>query len=150
MGHSDQPRRWPAYALAVLLLGYAAGKAVFAVQARLGFPGGPPVSEAESESYFLDAAVGQWLAAASGALGACVAVVTVTALGRRLPRPLMLVALAVMTPPVVGGGAIMALDGFVGLGVGWTWYFAVVGLLLVGLCLETIRSFLTATRHAAH
>ncbi|MGP3929269.1 hypothetical protein [Nonomuraea sp. KM88] len=43
MTRSDRPRRWPAYAVAGLFLGYAAGKAAFATQARLGFPGGPPV-----------------------------------------------------------------------------------------------------------
>lgn len=149
MINSDRPRRWPAFAVAVLFLGYAVGKAVFASQARLGFPGGPPVSAAETESYFMDAAVGQWFAAASGVLGAAIAIATVTALGRRVPRPLMLAVLVGMLLAVAGGGGIMALDGFIGIGVGWQWYFGVVGLLAIGLCLEMARSYAVATRRVA-
>ncbi|MFC7109098.1 hypothetical protein ACFQQB_57090 [Nonomuraea rubra] len=98
----DRPRRWPAYAVALLLLGYAAGKAVFALQARLGFPGGPPVPAAEAAAYLLDPAFAQWLASASGVVGACVALATVTPFGRWVSRTLMLVVLAVMTLAVVG------------------------------------------------
>ncbi|NUW39480.1 hypothetical protein [Nonomuraea rhodomycinica] len=145
----DRPRRWPAYALAVLFLGYAAGKAVFALQARLGFPGGPPVSAAESSGYFMEAATAQWLATASGVLGACVAVATVTPLGRRVPRMLILLVLAGMLLAVGGGAGIMILDGFVGIGVGWRWYHGVLGAVVVGLFLETIRSYAAATRRAA-
>lgn len=135
--------------MAVLFLGYAAGKAAFAVQARLGFPGGPPVSAAETESYFMDAAVGQWLAAATGVLGACVAVATVTALGRKVPRPLMLLVLAGMLLAVVGGAGIMIVDGFVGIGVGWRWYYGVLGVVAIGLSLEMTRSYIVATRRVA-
>ncbi|MET7460518.1 hypothetical protein [Nonomuraea sp. NPDC005501] len=149
MAHSDHPRRWPAYAMAVLFLGYAVGKAAFALQARLGFPGGPPVSAAETESYFLDAAAGQWLAAATGVLGACVAIATVTAPGRRVPRPLMLLVLAGMLLAVGGGGGIMILDGFVGIGVGWQWYHGVLGIVVIGLSLEMARSYTVATRRVA-
>ncbi|MFI6790433.1 hypothetical protein ACIBG4_24215 [Nonomuraea sp. NPDC050383] len=149
MAHSENPRRWPAYATAVLFLGYAVGKAAFALQARLGFPGGPPVSAAETESYFLDAAAGQWLAAATGVLGACVAIATVTALGRRVPRPLMLLVLAGMLLAVGGGAGIMILDGFVGIGVGWQWYHGVLGAVVIGLFLEMTRSYAVATRRVA-
>ncbi|MDR8410378.1 hypothetical protein MTP10_16740 [Nonomuraea sp. 3-1Str] len=149
MAHSDHPRRWPAYAMAVLFLGYAVGKAAFALQARLGFPGGPPVSAAETESYFLDAAAGQWLAAATGVLGACVAIATVTALGRRVPRPLMLLVLAGMLLAVGGGAGIMILDGFVGIGVGWQWYHGVLGVVVIGLVLEMAKSYTVATRRVA-
>jgi hypothetical protein len=134
--------------MAVLMLGYAAGKAAFAAQARLGFPGGPPVSAAENASYFLDPALAQWLACASGVLGAGIAVATVTALGRGLPRRVMLVVLAVMTLAVVGGGGVMAVDGFVGIGVGWQWYHGVVGVVAVALSVEVFRSYVLATRRA--
>ncbi|MFI7444658.1 hypothetical protein [Nonomuraea indica] len=143
---SDRPRRWPAYAVAVLFLGYAAGKAVFASQARLGFPGGPPVSAAETADYFLDPALGQWLAAATGVLAACVALATVTAPGRRVPRTLMLAVLTVMLLAGAGGAGIMILDGFVGIGVGWQWYHGVLGILVIWLLAAMTRSYATATR----
>ncbi|MFC5823601.1 hypothetical protein [Nonomuraea insulae] len=149
MVDSERPRRWPAYAVAVLFLGYAVGKAAFALQARLGFPGGPPVSAAETGSYFLDAATAQWLAAASGVLGACVAIATVTALGRRVPRMLMLLVLAGMLLAVGGGAGIMIVDGFVGIGVGWRWYHGVLGILVIGLFLEMIRSYAAVTRRVS-
>ncbi|MBB3729981.1 hypothetical protein [Nonomuraea dietziae] len=150
MVDSDRPRRWPAYAVAVLFLGYAAGKAAFALQARLGFPGGPPVSAAETGSYFMDAATAQWFATASGLVGACVAIATVTAMGRRVPRTLMLLVLAGMLLAVGGGAGIMILDAFVGIGVGWQWYHGVLGILVIALFLEMIRSYATATRRVAH
>ncbi|MER5333427.1 hypothetical protein [Micromonospora sp. NPDC002717] len=145
-------RRWPAYALAVLFLGYAAGKAVFAAQSRLGFPGGPVVSAAEHESYARDVmgvATAQWSATATGLLAACLAVATVTTLGRRVPRTMMLLALAGMLLAVGAGAMIMVVDGLVGIGVGWQWYHAVLGLVVIGLLLETIRSYATATKRVA-
>jgi hypothetical protein len=149
MDDSDRRRSWPAYTLAVLFLGYAAGKAAFALQSRLGFPGGPPVPAAETEGYFMDAATAQWLAAATGVLGACVAIATVTALGRRLPRTLMLLVLAGMLLGVGGGAGIMIVDGFIGIGVGWRWHHGVLGILVIGLSLEMTRSYLGATRRVA-
>jgi hypothetical protein len=146
MVHSGRTRRWPAYAVAALFLGYAAGKAVFAAQARLGFPGGPPVSAAEAENYFLDPATAQWFATASGLAGACIALATVTPLGRKVPRALMLLVLAGMTFAVVGGAGIMVLDGFIGLGVGWRWYHGVLGLVVGALFVEMVRSYVMATR----
>lgn len=143
---SARARRWPACAAAVLFLGYAAGKAVFALQDRLGFPGGPPVSAAENESYFLAPGLAQWFATASGVLGAVIAVSTVTTPGRRLPRPLMLFVLAGMLLAVAGGAGIMVLDGFVGLGIGWQWYHGVLGVLVIALFLEMTRSYAVATR----
>ncbi|MEU8106516.1 hypothetical protein AB0C18_22635 [Nonomuraea muscovyensis] len=147
---SDRPRRWPAYALAVLFLGYAAGKAVVALEARLGFPGGPAVSAAEHEAYFMNVSVAQWLAVASGLLGACVVVATVTPVGRRVPLPLMLPVLGVMLLAVGGGAGTMVLDGFVGIGVGWQWYHGMLGLIVIALFLETIRSYVAATRRATN
>jgi hypothetical protein len=147
-----RPRRWPAYAVAVLFLVYAAGKAAFALQARLGFPGGPVVSVAEHERYarqFMDVATAQWLAAASGVLGACIAVATVTALGRKVPRTLMLLVLVGMLLAVGAGAMIMIVDGFVGIGVGWRWYHGVLGIVVIGLLLEMIRSYAVATRRGA-
>lgn len=143
------PRRWPAYTLAVSFLGYAAGKAAFALQARLGFPGGPPVSAAETQGYFMDAAAAQWLAAASGVVGAGVALATVTPLGRKVPRTVMLGVLAGMLLAVGGGAMIMIVDGFVGIGVGWTWYHGVLGLAVIGLSVEMSRSYAMATRRVA-
>jgi len=149
MVDSDRRQRWPAYAVATLFLGYAAGKAAFALQDRLGFPGGPPVSAAEAGSYFMDAATAQWLATASGVLGACIALATVTAPGHRVPRTLMLLVLTGMLLAVGGGAGIMIVDGFVGIGVGWQWYHGVLGLLVIGLFLEMTRSYAVATRRAA-
>ncbi|MFG2166265.1 hypothetical protein [Micromonospora chersina] len=149
MVDTPQPRRWPAHVMAVLFLGYAAGKAAFALQSRLGFPGGPPVSAEEAERYFLDPATAQWCAAATGVLGAGLALATVTPLGRRLPRALMLLALAGMLLAVGGGAGILILDGFVGTGIGWRWYHGILGIVVIGLLLAMIRSYETATRRRA-
>ncbi|MEU2635835.1 hypothetical protein ABZ591_14640 [Micromonospora fulviviridis] len=136
--------------MALLFLCYAVGKAALALQSRLGFPGGPPVSAAEAERYFLDPATAQWCAAATGVLGAVLALATVTPLGRRLPRALMLLVLAGMLLAVGGGAGILILDGFVGMGIGWRWYHGVLGIVVIGLLLAMIRSYETATRrHAA-
>lgn len=148
MVDTERQRRWPAYAVAVLFLGYAVGKAAFALQARLGFPGGPAVPAAQTASYFLDPATAQWMASASGVLGACVAVATVTTLGRRVPRTLMLLALVGMLLAVGGGAGIMILDGFIGIGVGWQWYHGLLGIVVIALFLEMTRSYATATRRA--
>lgn len=148
----DRPRRWPAYASAVLFLGYAAGKAAFATQARLGLPSGPFVSAAEHARYareVMDVATAQWLAAASGLAGALLVVATVTAVGRRVPRALMLAALA---GTLVAGGAgalTMIVDGFGGPGPGWSWYHGVVGIAFLTLMVAVIRSYVLATRPAA-
>ena len=149
---TGRPRRWPAYAVAVLFLVYAAGKAAFALQARLGVPGGPVVSAADHERYareFMDVATAQWIAAASGVLGACLAVATATALGRRLPRTLVLLMLVGMLVAVGAGAVIMIVDGFVGIGVGWRWHHGVTGVVMIGLLLEMIRSYAVATRRVA-
>ncbi|SCL65507.1 hypothetical protein GA0070606_4153 [Micromonospora citrea] len=137
--------------MAALFLAYAVGKAVFAAESRLGFPGGPVVSAAEHESYardVMDVATAQWSAAASGLLAACLAVATVTRPGRRVPRPLMLLVLVGMLLAGGSGALIMAVDGFVGIGVGWQWYHGLVGLVAIGLLLETIRSYAKSTRRA--
>jgi hypothetical protein len=139
-------RRWPACVLAVLFLGYAVGKAVFATQARLGFPGGPPVSSAETAGYFLDPAAAQWFAAASGVLGACLVLVTVSPWSHRLPRtPVLLVLVAVLAAVGYGSG-VMIVDGFFGAGVGWRWYHGILGVVVLGLFLETVRSHAVRAR----
>lgn len=146
---ANRPRRWPAYALAVLLLGYSAGKAVFAAQSRLGFPGGPPVSVAEHERYareMMDVATAQWLAVATGLLAALLVIATVTRAGRQVPRVLMLTALAGVFAAVGAGAAVMVVDGFIGLGVGWRWYHGVIGIVVVALLVATVRSYVQATR----
>ncbi|MFI7672299.1 hypothetical protein [Actinophytocola sp. NPDC049390] len=136
-----RPRRWPACVLAVLFLGYAVGKAVFAAQGRLGFPGGPPVSAAETGDYFLDPAPAQWFAAASGVVGACLVLLTVAPLGRRVPRTLMLLVLTVLLATIGYGAGVMIVDGFVGVGVGWRWYHGVLGVVVLALFAEATRSY---------
>ncbi|MFG1942193.1 hypothetical protein [Nonomuraea sp. NPDC048826] len=144
--------RSPAWATAVLFLGYAAGKAVYAAQGRLGFPGGPAVSAAEHERYareMLDVAATQWLAAANGLLGAVLMLATVTSVGRRLPRTPMLAVLGLAFLGLGAGAAIMVVDGFVGIGVGWRWYHGVLGIVAVVLLAATIRSYARATAPGA-
>ncbi|HZG88587.1 MAG TPA: hypothetical protein VEZ42_00080 [Pseudonocardia sp.] len=152
MDGSASPPRWPAYGVAVLFLGYAAGKAAFAMQGRLGFPSGPVVSAADTERYareVMDAATGQWLATASGVLGACIAVATVTALGRRTPRTVMLLVLVGMLLAAGAGAATMIVDGFGGPGPGWQWYHGVLGIAVIGLLLAMIRSYAGAPGRVA-
>ncbi len=147
----DRQRRWPAYTLAVLFLGYAAGKAVFAVRGTLGFPGGPPVSAAEHGTYardMMDPAVAQWLAVATGLVAAVVVLATVTGWARRSRVPVLL-GLAGVGVGTGAGTTIMVLDGFIGLGVGWSWYHGVVGLVASALLVATTRSSLRATRRPA-
>jgi len=149
---SERQVRWPAYAMAALLLGYAAGKAIFAAQGRLGFPGGPVVPAAEYERYtrdVMDVALAQWLAAATGLLGAVLVMATVTGVRRRVPRVLMLLALAGTLVAVGTGATIMVVDGFVGLGVGWHWHHGVLGFVVVGLLIATTWSYVRATTQRA-
>jgi hypothetical protein len=148
----DRPRRWPASTLAVLFLGYAAGKAVFAVRGTLGFPGGPPVSAAEHGAYareVMEPAVVQWLAVATGLVAAAIVVATVTARAHSRARVPVLLGLAGVGLGTGAGTTIMVLDGFVGLGVGWSWYHGVVGLVASALLVDTTRSYLRATRRPA-
>ncbi len=58
----------------------------------------------------------------------------------------MLLVLAGMGLAVAGGGGIMIVDGFVGIGVGWRWYHGVLGAVAIVLSLEMIRSYAKATR----
>jgi hypothetical protein len=145
-----RPRRWPACALAVLFLGYAVGKGAYAVQGRLGFPGGPPVSAAETEAYFLDPAPAQWFAAASGVVGACLVLLTVAPIGPRVPRTLVLLVLAGVLVAVGYGAGVLIVDGFAGVGVGWRWYHGVLGLVVLGLFVETVRSYAMATQRGKY
>ncbi|WP_314241706.1 hypothetical protein [Streptomyces sp. DSM 40907] len=137
--------------MAVLFLGYGIGKAVFAAQGKLGFPGGPVVSAAEYERYahdVMDVATAQWLAAVSGLLGAVLITATVAGAGRRVPRVLMLVALAVTFAGVGAGMVVLIADAFAGLGVGWQWYHGVLGIVVLGLLMTSIGSYVRASRHA--
>ncbi|WP_336205238.1 hypothetical protein [Nonomuraea sp. LPB2021202275-12-8] len=141
--------RWPAYVMAGLFLGYAAGKAVFAAQGRLGFPGGPVVPAEEYERYareVMGVTTAQWSAVATGLLGAVLVMLTVTKAGRRVPRVPMLIGLTVALVAVGAGATIMVVDGFVGLGVGWGPHHGVLGLVVIGLLVATIWSYARATR----
>lgn len=135
--------RWPAYVLAALSLGYALGKAVYAAQGRMGFPTGPVVSPEEHERYardLMNVSLSQWLGCATGVLGAVISLATVTPAGRRVPRPLMLLALTGMVVGVGAGAGVVVLDGFIGLGVGWRWFHGVAGLVVLALLVLVIRS----------
>ena len=142
-------RRWPAYAATALLLAYAAGKAVFAVQGRLGLPTGPVVSAAKTDAYFLDPSGAQWAAAATGVLGAGLVLATLTPLAHRVPRPLLLVALAGLLLGVGSGASIMIVDGFGGPGPGWQWYHGLVGCVALATLVATAWSAVLRTRPAA-
>jgi hypothetical protein len=102
---SGEQVRWPALTTTGLFLGYAAGKAVYAALGKLGFPGGPEVPASEYERFareVMDVTVAQWLATATGVLGAVLVLATVTRVGRRLPRPLLLLTLLVACAGVGG------------------------------------------------
>ncbi|QRN79663.1 MAG: hypothetical protein JK586_15760 [Nocardiopsis sp. BM-2018] len=133
--------RWPAYTMAVLFLGYALGKAVRAAQGRLGFPGGPDPSAGDYERYsqVVDVATAQWMAVAALVLA------TVTAAGRRIPRPLMLVLLALALLGVASGAVMVAAGGFFGLGADWEWHQGVAGVAVTALLGATVWSYARAT-----
>ena len=139
--------RWPAYTMAVLFLGYALGKAVRAGQGRLGFPGGPDPSASDYERYsqVVDVATAQWAAVATGLVAAALVLATVTAVGRRIPRPLML-GLLVLALVGLGSGVVMiAAGGFFGIGADWQWYHALAGIAVMALLTATTWSYARAT-----
>ncbi|GAB3729897.1 hypothetical protein [Nocardiopsis nanhaiensis] len=141
--------RWPAYTMAALLLGYAVGKAVYAVQGRLGFPGGPAVPAGDYARYAaqsLDVAAMQWAAVVTGLIAALFMLATVTGWGRRVPRPLMLALLGAALLGVGAGALIVAADGFLGIGPGWQWYQGVFAIGVLALLVVTTRSYARATR----
>ncbi|WP_239647931.1 hypothetical protein [Nocardiopsis ganjiahuensis] len=140
--------RWPAYTMAVLFLGYALGKAVRAAQGRLGFPGGPESSVAEHEWYaanVMDVATAQWWAVATGLAAAALVLATVTPVGRRVPRSLMLVLLAVALVGLGSGAVMIAAGGFFGIGADWQWYHGLAGIAVMALLTATVRSYARAT-----
>ena len=143
-------RKIPAYGVAFLMLGYAVGKAAFAVEGRLGFPSGPAVPAAEQAAYFLNPSVAQALAAVSGVLGAALALATVSGFGCRVPRKLLLVGVLLLVVGVGAGALVMVLDGFVGLGIGWQWYHGVVGLVMLCLLAALAHSSLRADAGSDH
>ena len=143
-------RRIPAYGVAVLMIGYAVGKAVFAVEGRLGFPSGPIVPPDAAEAYFLNPALAQAFAAISGLAGAALALATVSSFGRRVPRKLLLAGVLLLAVGVGAGAVVMVLDGFVGLGIGWQWYHGVVGLVMLGLLAALAHSSLRADAGRDH
>ncbi|MEU3019188.1 hypothetical protein ABZ635_17555 [Nocardiopsis sp. NPDC007018] len=135
-GASETRPRWPAITMAALFLGYALGKAVRAVQGRLGFPGGPVPSASEHAWYaehVMDVATAQWCAVATGLAAAALVLATVVPAGRLVPRPLMLGALGV-TLVAFGFGVVMIVaGGFFGVGADWTRYHAVAGVAVMVL-----------------
>jgi FtsH-binding integral membrane protein len=139
--------------MAVVFLGYAAGKAVFAAQGRMGFPGGPVVSAAEHERYareVMDVATTQWLGVVTGLLGVLLVMATVTPMGRRVPRNLMLLMLGAAFAGLGAGAVILIVDGFTGLfGVGWRWPHGVLGIIMLGLMAATMGSYARATKVSA-
>ena len=148
----DRASHWAAYALTVLLLGYAAGKVVFALESRLGFPGGPPVSAAEHERYartVMDVATAQWLAAATGVLGALLVLATTSRVARWLPRTAMLLLLGGLLLGLGAGAVTVIVDGFGGPGPGWSWYHGVVALTVLALMVGTIHSYVQAAKPIA-
>ncbi|MFG3257110.1 hypothetical protein [Streptomyces sp. NPDC048172] len=151
-GESRRQVRWPGWAMAVLFLGYGLGKAVFAAQGKLGFPGGPVVPAEEYESYardMMDVSTAQWLAASNGLLGAALFLATVTGAGRRIPRVLMLGALSLTAVGVGAGMVVLIADGFVGFGVGWRWYHGLLGTAVLGLLAAALGSYIRAPRQDA-
>jgi hypothetical protein len=137
-------RKIPAYGVALLMIVYAVGKAVYAIEGRLGLPSGPPVTPAEEAAYFLDPTVAQAFASVTGVLGAALALATVSRLAHRVPRKVLLAGTVVLIGGVGAGAAVMAVDAFVGLGIGWRWYHGVVGLItLVLLALLPVAGQLT-------
>lgn len=140
---SMQPRRWPAYLMTVMLLGYALAKVVFAMQTRLGFPSGLPTAE---HIVLLKAEIAQRLVAGGAVIGAGLSLVSATKIGRRAPRTVMLPALALMALSVGAGAVVVVLDAFIDLGIGWRWYHGAVGLVAIGLCAALIHSYIKATQ----
>jgi hypothetical protein len=135
--------------LAALFLAYGLGKAVFAAQGKLGFPGGPVVPAEDYVTYardMMDVPTAQWLAASNGLLGALLFLTTVTSLAHRIPRLLLLPVLALASIGIAAGMAILIADGFIGLGVGWRWYHGVLGLAVLSLQALAIRSYLRTPR----
>lgn len=139
--------RWPAYTMATLFLGYALGKAVFAVRGRLGFPGGPEPSADDYERYsqVVDVATAQWMAVVTGLAAAALVLATVTATGRWVSRPLMLLALVLALVGVGAGAVMIAAGGFFGVGADWQWYQGLAGIAVTALLTVTTWSYAKAT-----
>ncbi|SIO89910.1 hypothetical protein BQ8420_24005 [Nocardiopsis sp. JB363] len=130
--------------LVVAFLGYALGKAYYASQGRLGFPGGPDVPPEAYErpvSAVLGVAAEQWLAAATGLAGALLILAAVTEAGRRVPRPLMLLLLSGALLGVGAAAVAMAADAFLGMGPGWEWYHGLLGIVALVLMVATTVSY---------
>lgn len=139
-------RALPAYVMVVLCLAYAAGKAVYAAQGRLGLPTGPVVSPEEHARYARDVmavSLAQWMACGTGLLGAAISLATVTRAGRRMPRPLMVLALLGLAVGAGAGAVVFVLDGFIGLGVGWQWPHGVLGIVALAALALMVRAWHT-------
>lgn len=135
--------------MGVLFLGYAGGKATYAAQERLGFPGGPDPTAADHEHYaatMMDVATAQWSATVTGVVAAVLILATVTRIGRRVPRLLMLSMLGLLSVAVGSGAGIVIADGFLDLGIGWLWWQGVAGLVVLYLLARSVWAYVAATR----
>jgi catechol 2,3-dioxygenase-like lactoylglutathione lyase family enzyme len=101
-GHAPLRWAWPAYVWAGALLVYAVEKGYYASQGRLGIPGGRQVPASAYED-LPHVALRQWTLSALGLAAALLALATVLAPGRRVPRRLMLLALWGAFVPMFAG-----------------------------------------------
>ncbi|GAA3396992.1 hypothetical protein [Cryptosporangium minutisporangium] len=139
---------WPAALCATLFLGYAAGKAYYATQGRLGLPGGATVPpEAYEQLGYVPQR--QWALAALGLVAALLAVATVVprdgAVARWLPpRWLILTGLWGALVPLAAGVPFvvfrLATDGWSAVGS------ALQSAVLAGLWLTMVLSYQRRTR----
>lgn len=105
-GHAPWRSAWPAYACAAGLLVYAVMKATYAVQGKLGLPGGVEVPPSAYEELG-HVGLRQGMLAAMGAGGALLALASVQGWGRRIPRWLMLLAMWGALVPMLAGAPIV-------------------------------------------
>ena len=101
-GNAPLRSAWPAYLCAAALLTYSAEKAYYATQGRIGIPGGRHVPDSAYEELH-HVALRQWTLSTVGFAGAMLALATVTAPGRHVPRWLMLTALWGALVPMAAG-----------------------------------------------
>jgi hypothetical protein len=93
---------WPAYLCAAALLLYSVEKGYYAIQGRIGIPGGRHVPDSAYQELH-HVALRQWTLSTLGFAGAMLALATVTAAGRHIPRALMLTALWGALLPMAAG-----------------------------------------------
>ncbi|WP_404962429.1 hypothetical protein [Streptomyces sp. 147326] len=140
---------WPAYASATLQLIYAGQKGYYAVQGRLGIPGGPSVP-ASQYAEVSDVALAQWTLASLGLLSAVIALAAVRPWGGLVPRPLLLLGLWGTVVPAVAGQIHVAGEVLFASGpAGWSGGAAVQGFAGLGLWLAMAWFFTRRRGHGA-